>query len=79
LISQKTPFLLVNEILVKFFDKKFYKFFFDCPKNLNFQFIKKMKKTRGHNLVLDQCCEKLSDRGWIERMKVKRARVDVRI
>ena len=59
----------------KIFDQNFFsKNFFDRRKNFIFHFIKKMKKTAGHNLVVNLCFEKLSNRMKIERMRPERAR-----
>ena len=61
----------------KFFYQNFFsKIFFDRRKNFIFHFIKKMKKkTAGHNLVVNLCFEKLSNRMKIERMRPERVRV----
>ena len=59
----------------KIFDQIFFsKKFFDRRKNFIFHFIKKMKKTAGHNLVVNLCFKKLSNRMKIERMRPERAR-----
>ena len=69
----------MKKILVNFFGKKkIVKNFLTTQKILIFHFIKKMKKSRGRNLVLSLRFEKLSERTQIERSTSARARAFAR-
>ena len=65
--------------MVNFFGKKkIVKIFLTAQKIFIFHFIKKMKKTRGRNLVVSLRFEKLTNRTQIERTRSARARRFVR-
>ena len=70
--------LLTKKNLVNFFGKKNCQNFFGRPKNFYFSLYQKNEKTRGRNLVVSVCFEKLTDRTQMERTRSARARAFAR-